>query len=218
MKVTWHGSNSLPNEAKEVLEFLEARNVERETALDLAFQERNLDITKYLIKRGVNVQTFSRPRLIVAGAFADEELIGTLLAHDLDINVKEQFVHTPLISIARRYPKDDSDEKEILAIAKRLIDSGASFSLRNPDSFSPLHSACHCGNKSLVKLFLQIMPEEEINDNNTLYGTPLCTAVFKGHLEIVRILLDAGADMSIEWQGQTRNGTHGCHRFNYGIY
>ncbi|CAG8954873.1 hypothetical protein HYFRA_00008560 [Hymenoscyphus fraxineus] len=47
------------------------------------------------------------------------------------------------------------------------------------------------------------MPKKGVDVSSESFGAPLYGAVFKGHLEVGEILLDAGAAMNFKWEGQT---------------
>ncbi|MDP6772563.1 MAG: ankyrin repeat domain-containing protein, partial [Anaerolineales bacterium] len=59
-----------------------------------------------------------------------------------------------------------------------------------------LNTACGLGKEDIVKLFLQ-RPEIDVNQQGDLYGPALNTAVRYRHIEIVQLLLDAGANPNI---------------------
>ena len=98
---------------------------------------------------------------------------------------------TPLMYAA------DVGSEEILAL---LIDSGANVNARDrvigdTTKSSVLHYAAIRGNTSCVKILLE--RKTKINSKNSHWETPLMVAAGEGRVEVMRVLLAAGADPSI---------------------
>lgn len=82
-----------------------------------------------------------------------------------------------------------------LAEAKRA-DFNANLAYPNGDKYSPLHAAAHGGNLELVTHLLVIGAK---TDALTAHKqTALILAAHAGHENVVKILVDAGADLSIK--------------------
>ena len=64
-----------------------------------------------------------------------------------------------------------------------------------PDPKKEILKAAKSGNAATVKALLKIDADLH-NARDRDYSTPLHCAVWKGHLEVVRTLLDAGADVN----------------------
>jgi len=171
-----------------------------------AIQREELAIAKYLAERGTNVANkrlfWNADGYVLcdAGIFSDKEFIGILLSRGLDINCSTHYGFTCLHNIAER---ENKNEEELIGLADFLIQGDADLSSNNDFLISPLHCASHVGNSGLVKMFLEKVPKGEIDVNSKWFGTPLYAASFRGHLEVVRILLEAGADTNVDWDGQT---------------
>ncbi|TVY37046.1 Ankyrin [Lachnellula occidentalis] len=184
---------------------LEAKDDQRRTPLVCAIEYENLAVAKCLAEHGANVATKSiwssdEPVLWLAGVFSDKAFIGILLSQGLDVNSSSSHGMTCLHFVAER---ENTNEEELIALAVFLIQKGAGLSSKNVTLTSPLHCASHAGNNGLVKMFLEKLPKDEIDVNSRNYGTPLFAASFRGRVEVVQILLEAGADVNIDWEGQT---------------
>lgn len=71
----------------------------------------------------------------------------------------------------------------------------------NKDGYSPLTLACYSGNYAVVSFLVNKVAT--INGNSK-YGTPLMAAVVKGETEIVKLLLEQDADVTlVDGQGVT---------------
>lgn len=98
--------------------------------------------------------------------------------------------------LALLYEKD-------LEIIRPLVSTCADFSSNNVGGFSALQSACDDGNIVFVKELLNIGPKNEINFEGEVFGTPLYATAFRGRAEIVRIVLDSGADIDRGRNGES---------------
>lgn len=85
-----------------------------------------------------------------------------------------------------------------IEIVNTLIHAGADVNYKDKDSRSmALHHACFQANPEVVKLLLD-QPKIELDPIDIDGRTPLMWAVEKGSTEIVKMLLDAGAQPAIK--------------------
>jgi ankyrin repeat protein len=87
-----------------------------------------------------------------------------------------------------------SGDQEVVSM---LLSSGADSSRKDRDGCSVLMHACHFGRLGMVQQLLQHMRGQGLNETDLIGDTALCYACKKGHVEIVRALLLAGADHTI---------------------
>ena len=196
-------------------ELLEYRDCERRTAFLKALENENLAISKYLIDQGANIHIKYFNGLnafYFASEFADRELMQMLLSRGVDVNNTTYGGFNSLHHAAARQT-DPPEMAGHLEVCLMLIRAGARLSSNNPAKVSVLHCACHSGNAELVKELLRIMPAHEVNVKSNYYGTPLYTAAFRGHLDIVRLLIDAGADIEMkqDWETPLEAAIAECH-------
>lgn len=188
-------------------EILELRGYTRRTPLFEAIENERLDVSKYLVEQGANVSHIvlgGMNALWLAGDFADKAFIETLLARGLDVNNRSFYGFNTICNVACRDLSFASSAKEAeTEICLMLIKAGADYSWNNPAKVTPLHGACHSGNKRLVEELLKLMPQGAVNVESRYYGTPLWCASFRGHVEIVRILLENGAEVECRMHGES---------------
>ncbi|KAI4166655.1 MAG: hypothetical protein LQ343_007867 [Gyalolechia ehrenbergii] len=74
-----------------------------------------------------------------------------------------------------------------------------------PDNFgtTPLHLACRQGDAYLVGQLMRSMvsPNESVNANSLVYGTPLYTAAFSGSTSMIGLLVSHGAEIDLFGSG-----------------
>jgi ankyrin repeat protein len=78
-----------------------------------------------------------------------------------------------------------------------LLDEGAHANSRDDDGVTPLMWACDSGHLGIVKMLVQHMGGQGLDNGNVLGRTALHFASYAGHEEVVRSLLFSGADPTI---------------------
>lgn len=81
-----------------------------------------------------------------------------------------------------------------IAAAKKAFDKGASTGVYDSRRQTPLSRAAARGDADMVRFLLAHRAEKEI-DHAGNFGTALGMAALEGHLEVMQILLNAGADI-----------------------
>jgi ankyrin repeat protein len=134
--------------------------------------------------------------LLVAARNGDPRLVEQLLAQGASVNAREQkppnVGRTPLHYTAGGYNLPGPALH--LEVARLLVEKGADVNAKAEGGYTPLHVASGLRNTSMVSFLLSKGADPNAVDK---HGTPLTAAVLQGHLEIVRLLLKAGANPDI---------------------
>ena len=149
------------------------------------------------MKGGVSVETRGWNPLHSAAEGGKEVIIETLLSSGLDIDSRGNDGTTPLMVAAAK-----GQEKTV----NLLLSKGADPHLKNFMGRNLLHAAAEGGNSSIVMRALSC--DIDINSKDDCSATPLIIAVKQNHIEIVKYLLQKGADISLTTEDKKRNALH----------
>ena len=160
------------------------------TPLHWAINYSKHDVVKHLIDQGANVNaktTYGYTPAHLAAMGANAKIIGVLLAKKPNVNIKDNRGFTPIM-----YAVTSNNNA---ALIDKWIDAGADLKVTNRQKQSLLHIACTYGKQDLArKLINQGMPYDQPDQ----YGnTPLFSAAARNQLEIVKLLLEKGANVNI---------------------
>ena len=189
-------------ESRRILEALDhgasvqARDARGNTPLMIAGLYGNVGSLRVLLGRGADVNATNH-----AGATAlmraaiDPEKIALLLRHGAEVNVQSASGNTPLMLAART-----ADSHRAVRL---LLEHGADPQATNRFGATALMAATAGGDPRSVNLLLRAGANPNARPNldepGFLFGggrTPLMWAAFRGHLENLKRLVDAGADVN----------------------
>jgi len=88
-----------------------------------------------------------------------------------------------------------------LPMVKRLMEAGASLEPA-PPNLPPLEAAAITGSLTLATYYLNECGADVNVKSHQPFGLPLRSAVFSGHHEVVKLLLEAGADLVTTGEGE----------------
>lgn len=156
------------------------------TKLIKAVEEGNEDHVKQLLQAAADphaIDSENIPGLCIAAVKGYKALVEMLIAHGADINAQDSDGNTALCTAAK------NGHKEIVRV---FLDKGANSHLTcrvgDITGITALICAAELGYKEIVEML--IAHGADVNAQNS-YGYPvLCGAVFEGHKEIVKILLE----------------------------
>eukprot|EP00026_Physarum_polycephalum_P007585 Phypoly_transcript_07648.p1 GENE.Phypoly_transcript_07648~~Phypoly_transcript_07648.p1 ORF type:complete len:487 (+),score=88.56 Phypoly_transcript_07648:95-1555(+) len=162
---------------------------EGETALSLAAKNGNLDIVRFLLKKGANARRYegmSSPPLFNACRAGHVEVARKLLKYEADPEGATTIGNktTPLIIAA----KHGSVE-----ITQMLIDHGANVNTARMDSVTPIFMAAQENHVEVLKMLIKAGANVDACTDDD--ATPLFMAAQEGHAESVEILLQNHAKM-----------------------
>ncbi|GFY72014.1 ankyrin repeat and KH domain-containing protein 1 [Trichonephila inaurata madagascariensis] len=158
------------------------------TPLMEAASAGNTDIVKLLIQHGADVN---------AQTSQEKKLKGAKVKNHQDMNMKsQQEMHGTIPGIV--CPEGNTPLMFACAaghedIVRILLDAGARVEDHNENGHTPLMEAASAGHVEVAKLLVE--RGASINTHsNEFKESALTLACYKGHLEMVRFLLEAGAD------------------------
>jgi len=134
----------------------------------------------------------------ISNANENEKVILNLaFEYFIDENNRKAYDPTNQKSILK-FTKFDPSLMVIINCIEYFEQNDINFILNNTDKFNRtlLYLACKCGYISLVKYFLKNGADPNITQINS--SSPLHAASYYGHYEIVKLLMEAGSDCSIE--------------------
>jgi ankyrin repeat protein len=178
-------------------QYASARGGQCGTALHAASFEGHLQVVRYLLRRGVDVNirdSSNDTALLLASWKGHCGIVQCLLEHGADVDLPDQFHNTPLILSAYWGHVD---------AVRFLLEHNANIHSQGYFSQTPLHRAIsgldHTGDYSQI---VRLLLEHGANPNtrDTEHHTPLHTLLSRAprKLDVFRILVEHGADVDAE--------------------
>uniref|UniRef100_T1IU24 Uncharacterized protein n=1 Tax=Strigamia maritima TaxID=126957 RepID=T1IU24_STRMM len=161
---------------------------EGESLLSLACSAGYFELAQVLLAMRANVEDRGIKGdctpLMEASSCGHVDIVRLLIAHGADVNAQSSSGNTPLMyACAAGYEE----------VVKVLLEAGSNVEDHNENGHTPLMEAASAGYVCVASLLLQ--HGAGINTHsNEFKESALTLACYKGHLEMVRFLLEAGAD------------------------
>ncbi|MBN2018412.1 MAG: ankyrin repeat domain-containing protein [Candidatus Cloacimonetes bacterium] len=156
----------------------------------------NLDIMKYLISQGADINTIDREGsnlLHNAAANGHLEVVQYLLDQGFDINAEDANGNTALLFASSHNNFD---------LIKFLLDKGADLEAESINGTNVILNSAFAGNIEIVDFFID--KGFSVNHPNQWGVTPLMYASIVGNKDVVEFLLENGADVTaISNNGET---------------
>ncbi|GAB6028256.1 hypothetical protein CHUAL_002439 [Chamberlinius hualienensis] len=161
---------------------------EGDSLLSLACQAGYYELAQVLLAMRANVEDRGikgdcTPLMEAANA-GHLDIVKLLITHNADVNAQSSSGNTPLM-----YACAGGHEE----VAKFLLESGANVEDHNENGHTPLMEAASAGHVGVAKILLDHGAGVNTHSNE-FKESALTLACYKGHLEMVRFLLEAGAD------------------------
>ena len=170
---------------------INSKNTSGSTALMVAIENTRDEVVKALINKGANVNAADNkgwtPLLFAAQEGYLKIVQALLSAPEIDINARKPSVGTALM-VAVDNGKDD--------VVKALIDYNANANIADKHGWTPLILAAKKGYLTITKTLLSA-PNIDIDARKPDVGTALMVAADNGEDDIVKVLIDHGADVNI---------------------
>lgn len=194
------------NKIKQLLEKINNKNLKMSNVsyLMIACENNNKEIIELLIKKGANINDVdhnNRTALHEACKKGNLEVVKILIENGANIHIEEESGKTA-VTFATEIVQPES-----LEIIKYLKDKGANLLVKDKNNNNLLHKVIGGVQKDIketIKIIKYLISEKiELNEQNTIGNTPLINAILlTKNIEIVKILIENGADINIE------NGTN----------
>ncbi|XP_074600327.1 multiple ankyrin repeats single KH domain isoform X2 [Brevipalpus obovatus] len=170
----------------------EGRNVneiteEGESLLSLACSSGYYELAQLLLATRANVEDRGlkdTTPLMEAASAGHVHIVKLLLSHQANVNAQTPQGNTPLMYACAGGHVE---------VVKLLIEHGANVEDHNVNGHTPLMEAASAGHVAVAKIL--VVNGASINSHSDEFKeSALTLACYKGHLEMVRFLLEAGAD------------------------
>ena len=172
------------------------QNTENDTLLHLACKQESLEIVEWLLNKGADVSIIGRlDRLPLHWAVEKknfkivEALLKVAELKNVNMNILDADQYTPF-HLACSYNENDR-------VIDLLLEKGVIFFMAIEKEFNPLHWAASNGNLKMMKILLESseLGNVDINCLNNYDNTPLNLACQKNHLDVVKYLIQRGANV-----------------------
>jgi len=156
----------------------------------------NLEIMKYLLSQGADINTIDRENSNLmhnAAANGHLEVVKYLIDQSFDVNAADDNGNTALLF---------ASDRNNIELVRYLLDQGADVHAESSNGTTVILNAAFSGNNEMIQLFQD--KGLSINHANQWGVTPLMYASLVGNMDIVEYLLEQGADVhAISAQGET---------------
>ena len=169
------------------------------TGLQAAVQSGNREFAQYLIERDADINAPAsavggRTALQAAAEKGDLEIVALFLEQHADVNAPPALAEglTGLKAAISGWGSNEVKGK----IFKLLLDNGALINRPGYETSTILHDLIKQGQEDLIRLAVQAGININRMSSGTEGKTPLQTAASEGDLEVVKLLLEHGAEVN----------------------
>lgn len=178
-----------------------------QSTLNQAIADNNIERVKELLAAGAELEPECEPNsickpLAFAAARGRLEIVKLLLEAGADPNGKNAYGDTAFMVAENAIATDKSSDADVRKVRRYLLENGTNPNQPNDFGISPLIGMCGSGEKELVQLALKHGGDvnatfvRKVDSEHGDRNSALMWASGQGEVEIVRMLLDAGANPS----------------------
>ncbi|MBT4884838.1 MAG: hypothetical protein HON55_01630, partial [Legionellales bacterium] len=170
---------------------LDAKDNKGYTPLHTAIERLNLGAAKAFITKGANINAKDNKGytpLHTAIEHRNLRSVNALIEKNADVNAKDNQGYTPLHMAVFQ------SETVIL---QALITKGANINANDNQGYTPLHIAAFQSETETLQALIKV-EKIDLNAKNKQGNTPLHMAAIGGHIDIVKVLLEKGAEVGIK--------------------
>lgn len=195
---------------------INAVNENKWTALMYAIQWDNLNLAQFLLSQGANPNLKdmyeATPLMITCMSARSEPMIKLLVESGADVNAKNMYNWTPL-----HFCADGGTGESFVRNIKLLLDKGADINALTDTGETPLLKAVHFpSNLEIVTLLLKRGADVNRQSYPDSFGyAPLHDAAIYSSHDMVKLLLDNGANVNAQATGKLDKGDTVLHRAAY---
>lgn len=158
------------------------------TALTIAVVCGYDEIVRLLLEAGANINHKSEKEwfpILYAFTIEKEDVLRTLLEYHPDVTLEDYEKCTALNCI---------NKTSTVELVKRLVNAGSEVNTYDSDGYTPLCKAVMAEDVEIVKYLVKKKAKLEVL--GTLYGSPLHIACQRALMDIIKVLVEAGADVN----------------------
>lgn len=185
---------------KSIGKLLASQDQNGQTPLLLAVKNNDYDVVEALLpvyassKTSVNIPDKGRYTPLHLAVQGDERILHALLKHeDVDVNFRNEDDNTPLHYFCAKFRSPNVKEPFTLFMDKKV-----NINAQNKNGETPLHKAIFNTSVRLLIADLLVNNGASVNILNQTGETPLHYAVWLGREDLVDLLLQSGADVTIK--------------------
>jgi len=163
------------------------------TLLREAAYSNNLDVVKYLVEKGADVNAKDRFEHTPLYLTSNPDVVKYLVEKGADVYAKDDDGMTPLHAVTLGYVTI-KEEDDRLKIVKNLIEKGADVNAKDNDGTTPLKFAIsniRNGRLDIMKYLIE--KGADVNAKNNRGNTPLHAV---SNLDVMKYLVEKGADVN----------------------
>ena len=176
------------------------------TPIDLAMITEQFDSVRWLVSKGADLNAEDSPSFLTAVSYCDEEMLRYLFHNGANIHAVKNFI-MDAYKVAVSHSRYDN-----LPIIDELGHTAEKY------GGSAFRSAVSRNKMEAVEIFIRLGVDINYDKPDIIYTyneTPICVAARQGNLDMVKFLLEHGADVTIPDKTGMRPYNYAIEQGNY---